>query len=138
VSNALWLVSSLPLWYLSALLVPLSGGVLTAVPAVGAVCLLAGTLIGLRARRRSLLLHLLPFALTEALMVAAGLLRGEGGAYTGPALLSFLLIQAALLLYVGYRTRDARVAGALLTIFSGTYALFGASVASMAISDTWL
>jgi hypothetical protein len=135
--NAIWLLLALPLWYFSSLTNPLAGGALTLIPTVGTFCLLAGVLIGIHSARRGLLLFFIPFGLSELVVSVAGLLRGQI-ADTGLILFPFVVVQLVLSVYLVFDLRGARIAASALAIFSFTYALFGAFVASMSFTDRWL
>jgi hypothetical protein len=51
---AIWLFLALFQWYFAAVFMPFSEGVLTAVPAFGAMCLVIGIALGIKARARAL------------------------------------------------------------------------------------
>lgn len=146
-ADALWLLLALPLWYASSLMAPLAAGPLSLVPALGVACGVGGAVAGLVARRRGLLLFLIPFLLSEGFVALAGLLRGVGqgtgqeggfGLGTRLALAAFGLAQLALLFWLARVNRLAPLALVLLAVFSLTYAAFGAFVGLMAFDDSWL
>lgn len=138
-NNALWLLASLPEWYFSTLLAPLSAGPLSLVPALGALSLIAGIGLGISVRRRDLWLFGIPFLLTEALVAFAGFYRGQvDEAISKPVLLIFLALILLISVSLVWRMQGARLPALLLAIFSVTYGLFGAFVAAMSFSDNWL
>ena len=138
--DAIGLALVLPRWYLGAVLTPLSAGLLTFVPAVGTLCLVAGVAIGGLRREVRLLPFTLPFALTEVLAAVAGALRGRFRDHPtgGIVLLAFLVVQLLLPIYLAYSQKGARLPATLLAIFSVTYAAHGAFVAAMSFDDSWL
>ena len=137
--NAVWLSFALPNWYFSALLAPFSAGILTAIPALGIVGLTIGAVWGLMKRRRGLLMFLLLSAASQVLVVVAGFMRGSlrDGA-DQPILLAFLLLQIVVAGFFVFRLKGARLPAAALAVFTVSYALFAAFVATMAFRDTWL
>ncbi|MEM6743546.1 MAG: hypothetical protein AAF676_07395 [Pseudomonadota bacterium] len=128
-----------PLWFASALRNPLEVGPLTAIPAAGCVCLVLGVVWGLGTRERRLWAFAwLPLG-AQALVVIAGLFRGQfAGDGVMPTLAVFLLLQAIAALRLIVQLAGARGPAALLTAFSLSYALFAAFVAGMAFSDSWV
>lgn len=137
--NALWLFFAVPDWYFSSFANPLSAGPLSLIPALGTFCLLVGITIGVVQRRSRLLLWLIPFALSQALVTIAGALRGQvGGPAANTALLIFIATQFLVGTYLVYSLKGVRVPAVALAIFSITYAMHAAFVAGMALSDQWL
>jgi hypothetical protein len=137
--NALWLFQALPEWYFSAVVHPLSAGLLSAVPALGTVLLAVGLALGLVARKSRLLLFLIPFALSQFFVAAAGVLRGQlpGTSSTLPQLL-FITVQIVLVGYLIYCVAGARGAAVALAAFSLSYAFFASFIAAMSFSNVWL
>jgi hypothetical protein len=137
--NAFWLFFALPQWYFSAALNPLSEGVLTAVPAVGSLCLAIGVIWAAVNRQMLTLIFLISPAASQLFVAAAGFLRGEvHGSTTGAALIVFLILQLVLISYLVYRLHGARFAASAFAVFCMSYALAAAFVASMAFNDSWL
>lgn len=139
--NAIWLLTALPSWYFGAASTPFSGGALTVVPAVGVLSLVVGTIMGVIQRRRALLWFLVLFALSEMLVVIAGLMRGQVrpmSASLNVWLYVFLGLQLALSGYLIYRIRGARTSATALSVFSVTYAATATFVAAMSFTDSWL
>jgi hypothetical protein len=148
-ANAIWLVVALPLWYLVAfvaLAAPLAAGPLPLIPAAGTLSLGVGVFLAKRQPQRGLLLFLVPFGLSEALVALAGLMRGQAREGQTDALLHFvngsmfvfIAFQATLCAYLVFRLRAARSSAIALAIFSMTYAAFAVFVAAMSFSDSWL
>jgi hypothetical protein len=143
VGNAVWLFWAVPSWYFSTLLMPFGAGPLSAITALGAVCLIIGAGWGIIKRKTSLLLFLLLIAASQVLVVDAGfsrgLLRGTTNQITLQTLLgAFLLLQVVIAGYFVWRLKGARWPAVVLAIFTSSYAAFGAFVAAMAFSDDWL
>ena len=138
-SNALWLVSALPVWYFSAIANPFRAGILSFIPFVGTLGLVAGGVIGVVQRARALLLFFFPFAVSECYVAIAGSLRGQlrGNESLAPSCI-FILVQLALIGYFVYRGRRARLAALALSLFSASYALFALFVGGLAFADDWL
>ena len=138
-SNALWLVSALPVWYFSTITHPFQAGILSLIPSVGILGLIAGIAMGIVQRKRALLLFVFPFAVSECYVAIAGSFRGQvrGSASLLPFCI-FIFVQLLLIGYVLYKSRQARVATFALTIFSVSYALFALFVGGMAFADDWL
>jgi hypothetical protein len=141
--NAVWLFCAVPTWYFSTLLMPFGAGMLSAIPASGAVCLVIGAVWGIIERKANLLVFLLLIVASQALVVVAGFwrgsLRGTTNELTLQTLLGiFLLLQIAIAGYFVWRLKGARWPAAALAIFTSSYAAFGAFVAAMAFSNDWL
>lgn len=138
-NNAIWLMLALPLWYFFAILAPTSAGFLTAIPALGAVCLIVGTAWGIARRDRRLLLFVIPAMLSEIMVAVAGVNRGRlTSASASPILLAFLAIEVLICLALIALLRGNRGPAVALAIFGCSFALFAAFVASMAFTDQWL
>jgi len=137
--NAIWLFLALPQWYFSAIFRPFAEGLFTAIPSLGIVCLAIGIILGVIGRKPSLLIFLFLPAMSQALVAAAGLMRGtlRYEAYE-PILWAFLLLQVTVAGYLVYRLKNARPAAAALGIFTISYAFFAWFVAAMAFGDTWV
>ena len=137
--SAIWLLWAVPQWYFETLLDPLGAGLLSFIPALGALLLIVGLVLAAMRRRKGLLLFLIPFAASEALVAVAGAMRGRvGPPLAGWITLAFLAAQLLFCLWLLWRLRGARAPAAAFTVFSLTYALFAAFVASMAFADQWL
>jgi len=137
--NAAWLFLALPAWYFSTILAPFSAGVLTAIPALGILCLAIGVVLGIVKRKTSLMIFLLLPAASQILVVIAGFMRGSLRYDANqPILWTFLLLQIAAAGYIVWRLKGARRPAAALAVFTSSYAFFAAFVAAMAFSDTWL
>jgi hypothetical protein len=141
-SNAFWLFWAVPSWYFATIASPLAAGPLTAIPALGILCLAIGLLWGVAKRETGLLIFLMPLAASQLLVIVAGFLRGvfRPDSYymiswiTG----AFILFQIAASAYIVWRLRGARWSAAAITIFNLSYALHAGFVATMAFSDDWL
>ncbi len=134
--GALWLLGALPQWYFSTILQPLAAGPLSLVPALGTVCLLLGSLLGLGRRDLKLGLFLIPVALSQLLVGTAGALIGRiPGDISNALLLLFLGVQVLLAGWLVYILEDSRKAALALSFFSVSYALFAAFIAGMAFSN---
>ena len=137
--NALWLILALPEWFFPSVLMPFAAGPLTLIPALGTVCLAIGIGLGVMKHKPALWLFLIPALFCEALVGIAGLFRGElRGSASEWALVAFLIFQLALCGYLVWRVRGARTAAVPLALFSLTYAMYAAFIASMAFSDSWM
>lgn len=137
--TAAWLFLVLPQWYFGLALKAFAVGAFAIVPAVGALSLAVGAVLGLRKRRADFLLFLLPVALSHVLVATAGAFRGQlNSDRNAPILLAFMILQALTGAYLVYRAKGARIAAGALFIFTLTYALVAAFVAAMAFSDSWL
>ena len=140
IGNALWLISALPLWYLSPVANPLGAGVLSLIPFVGSLALVGGAVIGIVQRRPSLIYFVVSPFISECYVAVAGALRGQvrGSAGLVPASV-FAVVQAAFLIwFLIYRLKGARVAASALALFCASYALFAWFVGAMAFADDWL
>lgn len=130
---------ALPDWYFSSLLEPLSEDPLSLVPAIGAVSFIVGTGLSIKQRNRGLWLFLLPFVFSEALVGVAGLFRGKVDQASATAIISvFVVAVTAFAVWSIWRLKGFRLSAVQLAVFSITYSLFGAFVASMSFSDSWL
>ena len=138
-SNALWLISALPVWYFSAVSHPLQAGMWSFIPFLGTLGLVVGIFMGFFRRGRASYLFFLPFLLNEVFVAVAGFFRGRlrGNARLLPACL-FIIAQIALTVCVAYRTRQARSASLALSVFSLSYSLIALLVAGMSFADSWL
>ena len=139
--NAIWLFLVTPVWYLSALATLLVPGdrIFGLVALVGLLGLFLGTVLGVKRRQAKLLWFLLSPLLSQVYVALAGLLRGALA--SDPATLAFwifMALQLALLSFLLFRFRDARLPGAALSLFGISYALFAAFFAAMSFTDTWL
>jgi hypothetical protein len=142
VNSALWLFLAVPAWYCSTIVSPFSAGPLSAIPALGVLSLVIGTVMGFAKRNMALLIFLAPTAASQLLVAVAGLLRGAFR--QDPSHLSlwilglFMLLQLAGSAYIVWRLKGARWPAAAIAVFTSSYAFFAAFVASMAFSDDWL
>ena len=138
--NALWLVSALPLWYLSPITNPLGAGVLSLIPFMGSLALAVGAGIGIVQRGRSSIYFLISPFLSECYVAVAGAMRGQLGGNSGWVPTSvFAVIQAAFLVWLLiFRLKGGRIAASALALFCASYALFAWFVGAMAFADSWL
>jgi len=142
VGNLMWLPLALPRWYIDGATHPFAAGALTLLPAVGMVSLVLGVVLGALSRRSGLLWFVSLFVLSEALVAAAGLMRGQaplgGSTLLNVGLWTFLGVQLAVSGYLIYRTKGARLSAAALGLHSVAYAATASFVAAMSFTDTWL
>ncbi len=138
-SSALWLIFAVPVWYFSTITHPFQAGILSLIPFVGILGLVAGGVMGIVQRKRALLLFFFPFAVSEFYVAIAGLFRGQlrGNASLLP-FCTFIFVQLLLIGYSAYKSRHAHIATIALAIFSASYALFALFVGGMAFADDWL
>ena len=138
-SNALWLFSAVPVWYFAGVAHPFKSGMLSFIPFLGTVGLVAGGLSALVQRRRALLLFAFPFLLSEAYVFVAGRFEGQfrGSASLLPEWL-FLITQAALIAHLVYKSRQTWLTSLALAVFSLSYALFALFIGGMAFAEDWL
>ena len=133
----MWLSASLLEWYFDAVFANASD-IIAVVAKIGATALLAGVILGLVQRQRSLLLFFIPVVTAHVYVAGAGLFE-KSMTYPsndGPAVVPFLLMQLAVCLYLVFRT--ARVAGLFLAIFALTYSWFAGFIGGMALTGDWL
>jgi hypothetical protein len=142
VGNAIWLFLAVPVWYSSTVLSPFSGGLLSAIPALGILSLAIGVVVGIAKRQIRLLIFLLLPAASQILVVVAGFKRGAFQHDANQLALwiigTFMLLQIAGAAYIVWRLKGARGPAAAIAIFTSSYAVFAAFVAAMAFSDDWL
>lgn len=137
--SAIWLFASLPEWFLSSIASPLSAGGLTLIPAVGTVCLALGVILAIKHRAKALWIFVVPAVMSQGLVAIAGLFRGAlDRSSTELILMSFLVGQLALVLFLLYRQRRSWLPAALLSAFNLSYAFFAWFIATMAFTDQWL
>lgn len=137
--SALWLLLALPEWYFSSVLSPFEAGLLSLVPAAGVISFLVGTALAMRRRQRRMLFFVVPFVLSESFVAVAGALRGQvHGSAASLTLLAFFAFQVVFSCVLIYLIKGARASASALAVFSITYAGFGAFIAGMSFSDTWL
>ena len=129
----------LPLQYFHAAAHPFQGGVLTLVPFIGALGLIAGCVIGILQQRRELLLFFSPFIASQCYVTLALFFDGRfpGDASLLP-LCMFIFPQIALIAYIAHKLKGARLATLGLTVFSLSYTWLAYLVGQMAWTDTWL
>jgi hypothetical protein len=133
--DAVWHFFQLPLWYISTILDPFAVGWLTAIPAIGMLCLAAGVTWGLVKEEPSLLVFLLLPAVSQLLVVVAGFLpRSLQGSAGDPILWAFLLLEVAVAGFLVWRLKWARGPAAALAAFALSYAFFACFVAGMDFS----
>lgn len=123
----------LPALYWSLLLEP--SGWLGIFAAVGVVCLFAGVaLASFRGNGRAIL-FLIPFALSEAVVIAFGLLYGEISSLASMLiLLAFGVVTIWLVFRILAPAEEAPLEMWLLTIHTGAYAALASFVASTFVS----
>ena len=137
--NTVWHFFQLPLWYFSTILTPFAAGWLTAIPAIGILCLAAGVTWGLAKEEPSLLIFLLLPAVSQFLVVVVGFLpRSLRGSAGDPILWAFLLLEVAIAGFLVWRLKGARGPAAALAVYALSYAFFACIVAGMTLSDHWL
>ncbi len=88
-------------------------------------------------REPRLLLFLVPLALSQALLVAAGVFAGKLPDASAVNML-FLTIEALLCGGLIYWLRRSAIAAFMLALFCFGYALFADFTACMALQNTWL
>jgi len=135
--NAIWLFLALPKWYFTTILDPFGAGMLTAVPAVGVLCLALGLVLAIFHRSPRLWLFELPFLASEGFVVFAGWQRGQIPS-AGWLLLAFLGAQLALAVGLVAYAKRALMPAIAFALFSMSYALFASFVAGMSLADNWL
>lgn len=135
---AIGLSISLGIWYFECVLAPFSLGMLTLLPAAGVVALVDGTILGVQARDRSLLLFGAAALLSHAYVAIAGLFHGSFDDSNNPVFFVFLIFQVLLAAYLVYRAKNARPAAMFLAMFTTSYSHFASFVAAMSFSNTWL
>jgi hypothetical protein len=135
--DPVWNFLALPVTYFSTIFMPLSGGVVTAVPALGVVGLIVGVIWGIVVRRRGLLLFLtLPVA-SHALVAVGDSMRRSLPPENGMTILcAFLLLQLALAGYFIIRLKGARLPAAALAVFTSSYALLAAFFVMMGFPNS--
>lgn len=137
------MTAALPVWYLSAAVAVVIGGLHGAVVGLPVViatfCLAVGTARGVRHRQWPLLWFATSAILSHGLMFCAGLYRGqfEDGA-PGGILLAFLVTQIGLLGFFIWWLKDMRRNAVLFSVFFLSYALAAAFFATMAFVDRWI
>lgn len=115
------------------------GGILSLIPFIGLVCLLAGAVAGIVERRRALWFFSFPFIVSECYVAIAGFYHGRlSGDATLAPICMFGFLQIALIAYLAYRLRSAGLAVWPLTVFSLSYAFFAYFVGQMLWTDTYL
>jgi len=114
-------------------------GLLSLIPFIGTVALVAGAVLGILRRRPLLFVFLLSPFLSECYVGIAGALRGQlrGNASLGPVCI-FAVIQTWLILFPVYRLKGARLPASALALFCMSYGLFAWFVGAMAFADDWL
>ena len=131
----MWLSVSLLEWYFEAIFASTTDlGILEVVPKIGATTLLAGVILGVIQRERSLLLFFIPVITAHVYVAGTGMF--ERSMNYDSVGVPFLLMQLAICLYLVFRT--ARVAALFLAIFVLTYSWFAGFIGSMALTGDWL
>lgn len=137
--DAIWLFFALAQWYFPTIFSPLSAGYLTLIPAIGVVSLVFGVVLGIRARRRSLLLFGLLALASHVYVAIAGFFRGSlPGSDSHPLLLAFLLVEVVISCYLVYRLKGVRIPAIFLAIFTSSYAGMACFIAAMSFTNDWL
>lgn len=132
--NALLLAAASVYWYFSAIKL---GGLLILIPTIGTLCLIAGLAIMIWKRTWRVAWLALSLLLSEILVFASGIWRGQLQ-HCNPVLLAFLILQGAVLLYLIFRLKGARLSAAPLAVFAFSFALMTAGMAEMSFADNWL
>ena len=135
--NVVWLSLAYPGWYVSTLRAPFAHIWLTTIPASGVVALAAGLILALVKREPAVLLAVGAFLISHAYVAIAAFFRGQYSD-SGPSLIAFLVVVAALVVFMIVRARASRLAAILVGWFTVTYALFSGFVGSMAFADVWM
>ena len=117
----------------------MNSGVLSIIPFIGVVALLAGVVAAAAARSRWLLLFVCSPVLSECYVLIAGSMRGQvrGSA----SLIPFLVFSATQVLLSGfliYRLKRSRFAACALGLFCVSYAFIAVIVGGMAFADDWI
>jgi hypothetical protein len=135
------LLLTLPKTFFSALAAIHTSGVAVVglVSWTGTIGLAVGMIEGIRRRQAKLLWLSLSPLLSHVLIASAFLLQGQiHGKLVSWITWPFLAFQMALLSFLVFRFKGARVPAVSLSIFGMTYALFSAFISTMAFTDTWL
>jgi hypothetical protein len=102
-------MSVLPVWFFAPVAHPhpLRAGSLSVIPFIGALGLIAGTVLGIVQRSRTLFLFFFPFLVSECYVAIAALFQGQ---VHGQALLVsfciFTFVQIVLIGYVVFRSGE--------------------------------
>jgi hypothetical protein len=131
-----------PADYGSTIVSPFSAGALSAIPALSIVSLAIGVVVGITKRETRLLRFLLPVAASQIFLAVAGF---EQGAFRHDAnqlalwiIGTFVLLQIAGAAYIVWQLKGARGPAAAIAIFTSSYALYAAFIASMAFHGDWV
>jgi hypothetical protein len=90
-------------------------------------------------RRAPLFLFFLPFVVSECSVRIAGVFHGRLSAQaTVVPVCIFAFVQIALVAYIAYGLKAAKLAGWALTVFSLSYAAFAYFTGQMSWTDTFL
>lgn len=122
--DGLRLLIDLHLWFLATLSKPYALGAFSLIPVGGIACLMIGTVFGLARPRRSLLLFVLPVAISQVFLLAVGPLNSafpEGGYWIG---LVFIASQAAIIGTAVIRNRTVWIPALCLSVFCLIYAYY--------------
>ena len=140
--NAIWLFWLVPVEYFSTIASPFSAGPLSLIPALGILSLAIGAVAGIAKREIGLLIFLVLPAASQILVAVAGFKRGafqhDASQLASWIIGTFMLLQIAGAAYIIWRLKGARGTAAAMAIFTSSYALFAAFIASMALHDDWL
>jgi hypothetical protein len=140
--NAIWLFWMVPVDYFWTIASPFSNGGFNMIPALGVLSLAIGVVVGIVKREKRLLLFLLLPVASQILLVAAGFARGAFKHATSSdtpwIIWAFILLQFAAAAYLVWRLKGARAPAAGMAVFTSSYALEAAFVASMALADDWV
>lgn len=135
-TRAVWFLFDMPRMYFGAVGTSTDFKVL-AWP--GTIGLVLGTLAGIWWGRPGLLWFLLLFLLSEVFVAAAQLFNGQIYGYPLLALLAiFLLLQLGVAGYLIVHLKGSRIAAALLSVFTVSYALAVLIPTAFVFSDSYL
>lgn len=130
--NAISLLFFTPILFVQASFALFNGEWIAWIPALGIAGLILGTSIGIRRRRRSLLIFVVPLLMSQFLVILAGAFPGDIQVdLTLPVIIVFLAIQLGFAGYAIYRAVGARSAAVGLTVFTVSFALTAIVSASM-------
>ena len=122
--NIVGLIVYGPIFFFQAGFALFSAGWIALNPALGIAGLVLGTAIGIPKRIRPLLLFVVPFLLSQFLLIVAGTFPGAVPVdLTLPAVILFLMVQVGFAGYAIYRATGARTSAAGLTVFTLSCAL---------------
>ena len=137
-SNPFSLVFGIPVLFFSTITSPFSTSYMTLVPAVGVLCLLAGSLAAYMRPRKALLWAPASVLSSQVYVALVGLLRGSFHYDFLTFGIVFLCAQLACLVPLVYFSKGTRAAAILLFVFCAIYALFTHFFAVMWLTDEWI